>query len=457
MTVRVVGNDVKVEMYIDHKDGGSTLTEIGEEYGVSRKTVRRCITEVEEMITQLRNSIGEKLPYLCEDGSVTEVEIHDVEATVGDLKPVFGAKKDIPYRLWFSLDGFMSAKDAVSNSDGEISVGSRVQIREDSEFYGFGETNPENSVKGVVEAIHKSPRPSHVMDSYVVTWDNGCQNFYRKKDLELAVEETQEIDNAQYMVTAPQDSITIVRIDGETGEVTQRQANKHRQDFKDLREQLKEDLSQENLYKIYLQLDTNRMLSEFTVGRVKVAPEQGTVVFVKQDGTERSVPEELANDIIETVRKYGRENSEKLLKFLDNLMDNPSFKAIEGLYMFLKHNSIKITEDGLIEAWKGVRDDLYSAHAGRIKSSATIQVNAEGRVYNGNFGVEIRVDRSEVDDDPDKTCSHGLHVGSREYAEGFSPKLLKVLLNPKDVVAVPKDYDGQKLRCCAYTPIEVVN
>lgn len=468
MTVKMVENDVKVEMYIDHKDMGLTLTEIGKEYDVSRKTVRRCIDEVQDMILEIEANIAKELPYQNSE-EIVKVRIESMDSPVTDDLPVYGREEDKSHCDWFYLAGFMSAKEVTLESgiqvqeepkqaeevSEEIVAGSRVQIREDSEYYGRNCANPDNSVKGTVVDVNQE------LDyCYSVDWDNGYGNVYRNGDLELAVEEVEEvqgIDNAEYMVTAPQDSITIIRIDGDTGEVTQRQTNKHRADFKALRDMLKEDLSQETLYKVYCELDTERMLEAFSVGRVKVSPEDETVVFVKADGSERKVPDDIAADIVATVRQYGRAESEKLVKFLDKLMDNSSFSAIEGLYLFMKHNCITINDDGSIEAWKGVQRNLYSKRAGNIKNSPTCPVADDGRIYNGNFGVEIRVDRSEVNDNPDETCSHGLHVGNKDYASGWAETLLKVKVEPQDVVAVPKDLDGAKMRCCAYTPLQVVD
>ena len=467
MTVKMVGNDAKVEMYIDHKDMGSTLTEIGKEYGVSRKTVSRCIDEVEAMISEIKANIGKELPYQNLEEEISKVRIISIDDPVTDELPVYGREENKDYSDWLYLAGFMSAKEAVADQNTEtqnqeeleesekIQVGSRVQLRKDSAYYDRGRWNPDDTVKGTVSWVHKNSE-----FCYRVQWDNGTENDYRKGDLKLVVEkdeDAQKIDNAEYMVTAPQDSITIVRIDGSTGKVTQRQTNKHREGFKALREMLKKDLSQETLYRIYCELDTAHMLETYSVGRVKVDLKNESVVFVRQtDGHERQVPDDIASDIIGTVQKYGRKQGEKLVKFLDKLMDNVSFKAIEGLYRFMKHNSIEINEDGSIKAWKGVRTDLHSIHAGSIKNSPTCPVREDGRIDNSNFGEEIRVDRNEVNDDPDVTCSYGLHVGSLDYAKGFGDKVIEVKVEPQDVVAVPKDYDGAKMRCCAYTPIREI-
>ena len=63
--------------------------------------------------------------------------------------------------------------------------------------------------------------------------------------------------------------------------------------------------------------------------------------------------------------------------------------------------------------------------------------------------------RESVNADREVTCSRGLHIAARSYAEGFgtSGKLLVVKVNPIDVVAVPTDYHRQKMRCCKYQSI----
>lgn len=69
--------------------------------------------------------------------------------------------------------------------------------------------------------------------------------------------------------------------------------------------------------------------------------------------------------------------------------------------------------------------------------------------------------REEVDADPTKSCSTGLHVGSLDYAKDFGSsykdsKIIKVLVPLEHVVAVPHDYDGKKLRCSQYTILEEI-
>ena len=66
------------------------------------------------------------------------------------------------------------------------------------------------------------------------------------------------------------------------------------------------------------------------------------------------------------------------------------------------------------------------------------------------------MDRNEVDDNPDNTCSSGLHVAAYNYAKSFSSgHLVEVEINPEDVVAVPNDYDGEKMRVCKFKVVKI--
>jgi hypothetical protein len=70
-----------------------------------------------------------------------------------------------------------------------------------------------------------------------------------------------------------------------------------------------------------------------------------------------------------------------------------------------------------------------------------------------SVGNIVEVPRSQVDDNPNNTCSHGLHVATMSYASTFGSgddKILDVEVSPSDVVAVPTDYDGTKMRVCRF-------
>ena len=132
---------------------------------------------------------------------------------------------------------------------------------------------------------------------------------------------------------------------------------------------------------------------------------------------------------------------EPLLKFAENLRANPSYNSRQMLYEFLEHNGHPITSDGCFIAYRKVRTNFKDCHTGTMDNSV-------GRV--------VEMPREEVDDNPNNTCSSGLHVATYEYAKDFSSgHLLEVKVDPKDVVAVPRDYDGTKMRVCRFEVMKV--
>lgn len=151
---------------------------------------------------------------------------------------------------------------------------------------------------------------------------------------------------------------------------------------------------------------------------------------------------------------------EPLLKFLENLMANPSARSVRELYKFLEHKFMPITVDGCFLAYKAVQNDYRSITSG----STHVRVSTDGgetwetvtgRVPN-NVGNILEVDRNDVDDDASRTCSYGLHAGALEYAKDFggaNSRVVIVKINPRDAVSVPLDANAQKLRASRYEVI----
>lgn len=160
-------------------------------------------------------------------------------------------------------------------------------------------------------------------------------------------------------------------------------------------------------------------------------------------------------------KKIERFRNENLLfkpiqNFLLRLNKNPSYQSINQLYDFLEAEELPITEDGYFIAYKGISDDGFSVHGNPNTKVTQGTVDDRGRIYNLNFGVAIEVERNQVDDDRNKGCSNGLHVGSYNYASGWGHKTIKVKVDPADVVSVPTDCAFQKCRVSKYIPLDYV-
>jgi hypothetical protein len=135
-----------------------------------------------------------------------------------------------------------------------------------------------------------------------------------------------------------------------------------------------------------------------------------------------------------------------LVEFCHKLHNNMSESVREQLYNFLAHNNIPITEDGCFIAYKGVEVNEHG-----------LLVDAHTKTFVNEPGRTVEMPREQVDDDPNVTCSHGLHVAAHDYAENFASVLISVKVDPENVVSVPVDYDGQKMRVCKYEVLEVIS
>ena len=131
--------------------------------------------------------------------------------------------------------------------------------------------------------------------------------------------------------------------------------------------------------------------------------------------------------------------SQPLVKFLENLLQNPSKRAVDELYDFLEVGELPITEDGCFLAFKNVKVDFKDIHSG---------------TFDNSVGSTCSMLRNKVDEDKDRTCSYGLHFCSIAYLPHFSDSngghTMIVKINPKDVVAIPADYNNTKGRTCRY-------
>jgi len=127
-----------------------------------------------------------------------------------------------------------------------------------------------------------------------------------------------------------------------------------------------------------------------------------------------------------------------MVKFMEKLYANPSYRSVQCLYDFLEVNNIPLTPEGNFLAYKKVRDDYLDFYTGTMR-------NAPGDL--------VKVARNEVDENPDQTCSRGLHVCAEFYLQHYHGGYGRVVIceiNPAHVVAVPRDYNNAKMRVSEY-------
>ncbi|MGE0342589.1 MAG: hypothetical protein AB7O86_05935 [Porticoccaceae bacterium] len=150
------------------------------------------------------------------------------------------------------------------------------------------------------------------------------------------------------------------------------------------------------------------------------------------------------------------ENFAALVNFMEKIKTNPNLHSQEQLFEWLDRNSFGITPNGNFVGYKGVDRAWKGGFISR--SAGTAFVNGErikGQIPT-NPGTIVEMPRSDVQHNPREACSTGLHVGDWGYASSFAAVTLAVEVNPRDVVSVPTDCNGAKLRCCRYVVLDQV-
>jgi len=135
---------------------------------------------------------------------------------------------------------------------------------------------------------------------------------------------------------------------------------------------------------------------------------------------------------------------EPMVLFMENLMSNPSKRAVAELYGFLEKGKLPITPDGHFLAYKKVQKNYTDCHSGKMDNSV---------------GTVVEMERNAVDDDKANTCSTGLHFCSLDYLPNFggsNSRVMVLKINPRDVVSIPADYNATKGRTCRYEVIDEI-
>jgi hypothetical protein len=163
---------------------------------------------------------------------------------------------------------------------------------------------------------------------------------------------------------------------------------------------------------------------------------------------------ELFTDRILDMKKEGFD-FDSMLNFMCNLNDNPSDKSILELFDFMQNKNLPITQDGHFLAYKAVSSDFKDIYSGSIDN---------------NVGEVVEIDRSKVDDNRNRHCGAGLHVGAIDYVTSYGGinldnhddndsdggnQIVICKVNPADVVSVPSDARFQKLRACRYEVVAI--
>jgi hypothetical protein len=182
-------------------------------------------------------------------------------------------------------------------------------------------------------------------------------------------------------------------------------------------------------------INLSKVVVDFLSPTQRLKLVDGAVVF---DG------EVLTGSVIDHLFRLKNEGFDvtPLLAFIERLQDNPSYRVREDLFDWLQKGQMPITPDGFILAFKIVGADYKDLYS---------------HTFDNSVGQVVAVDRRQVDDNIENTCSRGLHFCSRgylpHYGTGSGSRVVIVKLDPADVVAFPRDYNLSKGRCSRYEVI----
>jgi hypothetical protein len=140
----------------------------------------------------------------------------------------------------------------------------------------------------------------------------------------------------------------------------------------------------------------------------------------------------------------GDETFKRFANFLNLTMEQESYTTRARLMDFAANGKLDLTEEGYVVAFKNVSDNFFDRRSG---------------LFDNNVGNTLSMRRSDVDDDHEHQCSNGLHVCSPTYLKecwGTAGRTMRVVVEPRDFVAIPYDYADSKARVCRYTVVEDV-
>ena len=145
---------------------------------------------------------------------------------------------------------------------------------------------------------------------------------------------------------------------------------------------------------------------------------------------------------------------ESMIKFLDEKLKNDKPLAVTSLYTFLNNKEMPLTANGTVLGFKGVQQNLYSVHTGSEPLISGSR-NANGSILN-EIGETVWMDMRYVDRDANNSCGPGLHIGSKNYAKGWGPRVMVVEFSPANVGMVP-NHACEVLRVNKYRVVGELN
>lgn len=187
---------------------------------------------------------------------------------------------------------------------------------------------------------------------------------------------------------------------------------------------------------------------------------KGGAILVDGDPIDPTLQGHILRLLNEKGEPRNASNWRAFARFVENLYSNSSEFVRQQLfgwlsYQMLHGDGFTLTEDGCFVGYKGCAGTVDAPLSVRAGSAIVNGKRVTGQIPNP-VGAVVEMPRSQVQADPSVGCSHGLHIGTYNYAKDWAKGvLLLVKVNPRDVVSVPTECQAQKIRACRYEVLEV--
>lgn len=250
-----------------------------------------------------------------------------------------------------------------------------------------------------------------------------------------AVSVDEEPEYAYSLTLSDEEGFQVFRDDGKSVTI-----DRESEEFDNAMEILKNAMCIENAaFEIFIHYSVVGMLTNSKFENLTFDEESGAVYV-----DDVPLPSQISGRLLEAVRSDNSEAFIGLARFAQKIIDNPSYRARGELLEFIRAADLKITDDGMVRAWKFVTHNFKDRWTRKIDNSP---------------GANPKMRRADVCDDPGILCAPGLHVCSKSYIHGQGDRYIEVEVHPKDFVCIPHEYHNNeraKARTCEYTVIREV-
>lgn len=275
------------------------------------------------------------------------------------------------------------------------------------------------------------------------TSESSCRranNWYIENVLNNALEgfpeKVQEV-KYNYAVTLTSGNIFLINNDTHESRYIREESSHYEEIFSRLVDTKLQD--QKVIHDCFILADAKDSIEVFSNGRLTIDVDNESITY---DG-KYEIPSTLTNRIINMIRDSD-DGYVRLLRFMNKLLSNPSYRAVQELYSFLVFADIEISEEGNVMCYKKVTNEFKDIYSESFDNSP---------------GTTVEMPRHLVTDDQNITCAPGLHVCAKSYLEHFGgndTKVVKVSVDPADFVSIPTDYDNAKARVSKYIVLDEV-